>query len=326
MAVGTFGGDLKNLAESWNGKAWSITPTPSPGANLNELDGVSCTSSSFCVAVGRDNTKSDRELTLAEIWNGTKWSVTPTLSKGLQNALFGVSCTSPATCMAVGHRDSSNRAFETLAESWNGKAWSIVPSPSVSTNSILFGVSCTRATACIAVGQHDSTFGAHNLAESWNGTSWSLQSTPNRAPQGANGLLGVSCGSATSCQAVGFFAVGTGALRTAAESWNGRRWSIVTVLDRGSEDNELAGVSCTAPANCVAVGFNRYGPPHGPGNGQSLIESWNGSQWSVSASPSPRPDTELFGVTCTSATTCEAAGYDGKGSLLSDKTLIETGT
>jgi hypothetical protein len=88
MAVGTFGGGLKNLAERWNGRAWSLTPVPSPGANLTDLDGVSCTSSSFCVAVGRDNTRSDRVLTLAEIWNGTKWSLTPTLSRGREDALL----------------------------------------------------------------------------------------------------------------------------------------------------------------------------------------------------------------------------------------------
>jgi hypothetical protein len=42
------------LAEQWNGLAWSITPTPALPADtlLPGLNGVSCTSSNSCIAVG----------------------------------------------------------------------------------------------------------------------------------------------------------------------------------------------------------------------------------------------------------------------------------
>ena len=34
----------QNLLESWNGNAWSITPTPNQGTGDNNLYGLSCTS------------------------------------------------------------------------------------------------------------------------------------------------------------------------------------------------------------------------------------------------------------------------------------------
>lgn len=65
------------LAEAWNGTSWSLLRTPSPGSFADELRGVSCTSSSSCMAVG-DFTGTGNEHTLAEAWNGTHWSLVPT--------------------------------------------------------------------------------------------------------------------------------------------------------------------------------------------------------------------------------------------------------
>jgi hypothetical protein len=65
------------VAEAWNGTAWQLVRTPSPGATNNELRGVACTSPAACMAVG-DTTGFGNELTLAEAWNGTSWSVVKT--------------------------------------------------------------------------------------------------------------------------------------------------------------------------------------------------------------------------------------------------------
>jgi hypothetical protein len=46
------------LAETWNGTAWSVQETSSPGSALNVLFGVSCTSASVCTAVGTYNLSS----------------------------------------------------------------------------------------------------------------------------------------------------------------------------------------------------------------------------------------------------------------------------
>ncbi len=77
----------------WNGTNWSSQTLPSRVANLS---GVSCTSSTFCEAVG-SNSSGD---TMAFLWNGTNWS-TQTIPSGI-TALNGLSCTSSSFCEAVG--------------------------------------------------------------------------------------------------------------------------------------------------------------------------------------------------------------------------------
>jgi hypothetical protein len=334
MAVGDYGGDYRTLTASWNGRAWSIVPSPTPRRTASPVDlyGVSCTSSSFCVAVGRYEPRSSlTERPLVETWNGKAWSITPsprlTRRIGYDSMLFGASCLSATSCVAVGSRSGSlEQGTVTLVESWNGKTWSVVHSPSVSTNSVLESVTCRSAAHCVAVGSHDGAFGALTLVESWNGSRWSVIPSPNPASQGANWLTSVSCPTATNCEAVGGYGVQPFVSLNLAESWNGKKWSVVPIPTKGSLSNILGGVSCTSASNCVTAGFYRYGPRQGPGNGKSLIESWNGSKWAITPSPSPRADNELYSLACTSAASCEAVGFAGKGSLISDKTFVETGS
>jgi len=107
-------------------------------------------------------------VTLAERWNGTKWSIqtTPNPAGGSEIHLIRVSCTSATACTAAGFYSNATTTV-TLAERWNGTRWSIqtTPNPAGGSNSMLNGVSCASATACTAVG------GSSNgtLAEGWNG-------------------------------------------------------------------------------------------------------------------------------------------------------------
>src|SRR5207247_7771343 len=46
-------GQKVTLAERWNGRTWAVQSTPNPrGAQSSSLSGVSCPSSTLCVAVG----------------------------------------------------------------------------------------------------------------------------------------------------------------------------------------------------------------------------------------------------------------------------------
>ena len=58
------------------------------------------------------------------------------------------------------------------------------------------------ATACTAVGDWDNGSGARALAERWNGTAWAVMTTVIPAGATASDLRGVSCVSATSCEAM----------------------------------------------------------------------------------------------------------------------------
>lgn len=47
------------LAEHWNGTAWALEETPSPGSKLNELEGVSCRGAEICIAVGAKTSENE---------------------------------------------------------------------------------------------------------------------------------------------------------------------------------------------------------------------------------------------------------------------------
>lgn len=65
--------------------AWSVVPSPNHGTGPNQLFGVSCASSSSCTAVGTYTNSSSFNQTLAESWNGTKWSIKPSPNRGTGN-------------------------------------------------------------------------------------------------------------------------------------------------------------------------------------------------------------------------------------------------
>jgi hypothetical protein len=247
---------LQTLAESWNGTKWSIATSPNKGTSTNILNGVSCASSTSCTAVGYYTNTSGTSQTLAESWNGTKWSIATSPNKGTSNNILqGASCASPTSCTAVGYyTNTSTSTFRTLAESWNGTKWSVVPSPSKGTgNSQLQGTSCTSSSSCMAVGTYinTSTNASRTLAESWNGTKWSIVPSPNKLAS-YNSLQGVSCASSSSCTAAG---TGANTSQTLAESWNGTKWAVVTSPSKGTSVNFLFGVSCASSSSCMAVGF-----------------------------------------------------------------------
>jgi hypothetical protein len=262
-AVGSYAnssGTEVALAEHWNGTAWSLDEPAIPtGAKGSKLVGVSCTSTTSCIAVGTYVSSSGVETVLAENWNGTAWSLKePVIPTGAKSSnLYGVSCASGTSCMATGRYINSSSTGIAIAESWNGTAWSLKEPviPTGSQNSSLIGVSCTSGTSCMATGRNVNSSGVETvLAESWNGTAWSLKEAI--VPTGAtlSILIGVSCTSSTSCTAVGGYNNSSGAQLTLAEGWNGTAWTIQETLTPEFTTNWLSGVSCTSSTACIAVG------------------------------------------------------------------------
>jgi hypothetical protein len=306
-------GIQQTLVELWNGTKWSVAPSPNQGSGVNALYGVSCIGLTKCVAVGTYYANPTTDQTLVESWNGHAWSITPSPNQGSGgNLLVGVSCTSSTDCVAAGEYGNASNIQQTLVESWNGTAWSITPSPDQGSGSNnLNGVSCTGPTSCVAVGDYSGNpIPTLNLVESWNGTAWSI--TPSPDPAGAvNALFGVWCTSSTNCMAVGFSKPSVPVLsesvsQNLVESWNGTAWSITPSPDQGSAANNLNGLSCSSSTNCVAVGL--YIIPSGS-MPQNLVESWNGSAWSITPSPNQGGgNAGLLSVSCTSSTNCVAVG------------------
>ena len=145
------------LAERWNGTRWAIQSTTNPGGVGNGFNGVSCTSTSACTAVGEVTMRKCIDgifcmftaNTMAEAWNGTGWNILPTPNPtgATSSNLTGVSCTSTSACTAVGTYTNSGGAIVTLAEFWDGTSWAIqpTPNPTGATSSSTTGASCTAS-------------------------------------------------------------------------------------------------------------------------------------------------------------------------------------
>lgn len=332
------------LAESWDGAAWSIQHVPMPpGGTHSALDAVSCSAATACTAVGYYTSNLGEQVTLAERWDGSTWSVQPTAvpSGAIRSLLAGVSCGSATSCVAVGGDEAGPNVRDRLAYSWNGTRWALVEAsaPPGAVYGFLAGVSCTAATACIAVGNELSASSGDivTLAQAWDGSTWKVLAVPNPSGAIVSRLYGVSCSAAAACTAVGASIQGarrSGARRgrggagragpgrsgaplaaTLAEAWNGTTWSIQpTPNPAGTAEglDLLAGVSCRSAASCTAVGSSSAG---GSNTTATLGEAWNGTAWSIVSIPAPsRFASALAGVSC-GAATCTAVGYyrDGSG-------------
>jgi subtilisin family serine protease len=201
------GGDKPYVAR-WNGTSWSLqtAPSPSEGTASEAMLGVSCASSSYCVAVGTAAKKP-----FAERWNGSEWAIqsAPNPSGATEAALEGVSCPTSSACMAVGSFKGSSGPVKALSESWNGSSWSALsnPAPSKEGSVKLRSVSCASASSCIAVGFLADSLALpkweQTVAQAWNGSAWSNQASLNPEEKPFNSFAGVSCSAATACTAVG---------------------------------------------------------------------------------------------------------------------------
>jgi hypothetical protein len=204
-------------AARWDGARWHVQPLQAPpDPDSSKLAGASCASPQFCMAVGIGYPEAiPREFydrTLAELWDGSSWTVQPTpdpSDAGGENELAGVSCASTTNCMAVGAY-APYRPFPAIprgdipfTERWDGLTWTLVPTPAGGARAALTAVSCVAPTACMPVGATAVGSGDGVLGERWDGSSWVIELTPT-LPGHEAVLQGVSCTSAAACVAVGF--------------------------------------------------------------------------------------------------------------------------
>lgn len=178
-------------------------------------------------------------------------------------------------------------------------------------------VSCLSATFCEAVGSGASG----PEAALWNGTSWTDQTVAGPV---STGLNSVSCTSASSCEAVGEVA-DNGQEGTLAESWDGSAWTVQTIPDPSTTQGaQLTGVSCASATSCTAVGWLTSSDLSTDGQHQTVVETWDGTAWTLDSSPNSGNDSILQGVSCASSQLCTAAGMaSDEGGV--QTTLIETG-
>jgi hypothetical protein len=319
FAVGVEGG----AAYSWfigeypvGGGGWIAVPitTPLPtGATETVLDGVSCSGESACTAVGSYKGSEGIYHPLVERWNGTAWSLqsAPNPAEGTaQKAMLSVSCISIG-CITVGEA-----AGKPVAETWVSGSWALSSPklPAGAKGGKLSSVSCSNVS-CVAVGNSNEGVGTEKaLAEKMEFLSWSLMSAPSPAEaKGFVELTGVSCGTESTCTAVGYYATGISGsipteVKTLAEAWNGSSWAIQSSPNLpGQVYNFLTDVSCSGVGACTSVGYGTPGPVQEP---TPLAERWNGSSWSTQTLVDPEEplEDEMRAVSCSTNTLCVGVG------------------
>lgn len=307
-AVGQ-GTDYLAHAQHWNGSSWTVVPVPSvPGSFLSALQDVSAVSATDVWAVGDDNGGTP----LIVHWNGAVWSRVPTPALTGFSALWSVSAVSANDVWAVGSTNSG----KTLTLRWNGSSWNVVPSPNPSTNKIpynyLYAVHAVSSQDVWAVGKF-ARRGKYpeTLILRWDGSRWRQIASPNAI--GSNGLPAYNeLRGVTATGANDAWAVGTVGNQALAMRWNGTAWTIVPAPNVPYRTNFLNDVDAVAPNDVWAVGVSQqvfYFLENQVAYNSSLIEHWDGTAWTIVASPNPIPNaTELRSSTVVSPSEIWAAG------------------
>jgi hypothetical protein len=243
----------------------------------------------------------------------------PTPDSSTNSSFRSIAAVSSKDVWAVGYYfDSQTQTYRTLIEHWNGTKWKIISSPHPRNNTFN-AVAADAANDGWAVG---STNTGASLTEHWNGTTWSIIPSPNPTGATRSSFLGVTALSPSNAWAVGIYYDTSGDQLNLIEHWNGHQWSVVASPNRASSANALYSVTAVSATNIWASGLTRSSMTQS----LTLVEHWNGTKWSIVASPNGgKFDNFLHGITAASATDIWAVGSYSPvgGELPSGKTLVE---
>jgi hypothetical protein len=118
---------LRLTCAAWHAEGQGSNPVP-PDLHLQRKDvlfGIAARSATDVWTVGT-RASLIHLWTLIQHWNGTHWTVVPSLRpSAVQDLLQGVAVLSGAYAWAVGYQGM----YHTLIERWNGTSWTVQPSP-----------------------------------------------------------------------------------------------------------------------------------------------------------------------------------------------------
>ena len=251
----------QTLVQHYDGTAWSVVASPSPGAQQNILYGVSSVAEGDAWAVGTQKDASGVWHTLTEHWNGSAWSVVPAVDTGSSgNNFYAVAAISSTSVYATGQQSGTGFPSPALAEHWNGSSWSVLSTPSDSGGSDLsLGVTGTDTLLNVVGDRESSTAPYTTLVAAGSPSRMSILSTPNSGT-GENDLFAAATAADGSTWAVGWaIDPSTGNHFTLTEQGVSGTWSIVPSPNPGVGDNGLAGITAIPGGGLWAVGVTSSG-------------------------------------------------------------------
>lgn len=292
---------FRTLAEHWDGKRWSIVPTPAaaPLASTDEftfsaIDAVS--SDDIWAVVRQDDSFTNAKAVFSEHWDGTRWTIVPFPaipidSRPFADAVTAISANDVWVAGSYGPR-SDPACTRQLLEHWDGRKWTQMPNPDVPFNCLLFPSAISGSSSSdiwITGTDADVTVGdGQAFAEHYDGNSWTAFPVVDPAFNG-NHLTGLAVLSPTNAWAVGDYYNAPSAFddRTLIEHWDGRKWSVVPSPDANPETylaDRFFSVTALSATDLWAVGWSDNAPT---GLAKPLIEHWNGTEWAIVKSPIP---------------------------------------
>jgi hypothetical protein len=309
----THKGGSTALAMRWR----QVSPAPIANSRYNVLNGISCPSARFCVAVGLTNSAvpagglypSAGDTPLLEEFDGVRWSLMK--SPIASGQLTSVSCVSIRFCVAVGSSTgerSTNLVLMDLTGIWSMAQVSNLASFPENADS-LAAVSCVSSTFCLAVGadrndeveagQDNQSSIEEQSIQQWQGASWSEEAGATTMWHG--GLQAVSCNRGPICVADGYGDMWPGPPTTPVEADNGARTEVLDGSSWSSEPGYVpSDISCVSGVWCV--GSAGYQPFYG-------VFTYTFGKWTTHALPAPiSGPPRVLGVSCLSRHACTAVG------------------
>src|SRR5260221_825042 len=194
-------------------------------------------------------------------------------------------------------------------------------------NAVVLSVSCPSAGNCGAAGYYHNRGRRGFVVSESNGRWRQAVEVPGLAALSKGGpgqVIEVSCASAGSCAAGGFYRYGSGHHQGFVVSKSSGRWRQaievpgLAALNKGG-DAEVISVSCASPGSCAAVGFYTDRSGHQEG----FVVSRSNGRWRQAievpglAALRKGPYARVQSVSCASAGSCSAGGFyatDASGS------------
>jgi hypothetical protein len=281
-----------SLIEHYDGRTWSVVPSPNPGTGHTILRAVAGSAANDVWAVGfykPDPSSTDRTLVLH--WDGSSWKVvsSPSVGEG-GNFLDALTVVSPNDIWAVGTYIKPDVGNRSLTEHWDGSSWKVVPSPNPGPTGLsyphgvyLYGVSAVAANDIWAAGYYYDGSIDETLTTHWDGTAWTVVPSPSPGVHG-NWFKRNTTTSTSDAWAVGWYTDASGTNETLTEHWDGTAWSEVDSPNVPGTSDSLAGATSTSANDVWAVGFYEQS-----GTNYILTEHWDGSSWTIGPNPITPP-------------------------------------
>jgi hypothetical protein len=202
---GTWG----TLIEHFDGKKWSVVPSPNPGKFGNQLYGVAAAGPNDIWAVGQRNDATS-DTPLVEHWDGRSWSVVSVPSAGLTGGLLQAVAVSGGQVWAVGQSDDATHQGFPLIEHLSHGTWTATQPPGLGTGfSDINGVAVVGSTVWLVGEYLDAATGLqHTLIARNSGNGWQQVPAPN--PGTGDKTLGGISATGASAWAVGYFKTNVG--------------------------------------------------------------------------------------------------------------------